>query len=483
MKIRDLAGGVLAQVIGRDGQELSATATRLRNLSNADHLALLQAIWASQVTPLREQHYRELLDAVLPSQYRNQDGYKNRWLWRTLRTAELAGLDAQEIIRDAISQRSLSDARDIAAVIDARIRQQTAALLPRPARPWSEQVPVTADTARQRYLAELAAAMDDRADRIGQHAADHALPWAVGALGPVPGDPPGRRDWQQRARAIGVYRELNGWDHPSEPIGPEPAGADPDTRAAWHAAYAALGPGTGRDVRGLPDGMLWHLRDTFPIETAWAPRWTGDQLRHVRRGADDARLTAIRARAEARAALVRGQADLAERHQRLADSYQAMENAYQKRADVFAATMDDRVAWERLTADGRSLAVAADSELRRRHPGQHIEPLRSAEPEPVSETETSQLTIDPGQAIPPMSQRVKDLAAVSRRFSQQMQQRQSRQNDPQENLGPGVLGRPLLKSDAPQLTGILQPPRPLIPPSTRVLKRARVLEPDREAAK
>jgi hypothetical protein len=31
--------------------------------------------------------------------------------------------------------------------------------------------------------------MDARKDRIGEHAADHAPPWAVVALGPVPGHP------------------------------------------------------------------------------------------------------------------------------------------------------------------------------------------------------------------------------------------------------------------------------------------------------
>lgn len=33
---------------------------------------------------------------------------------------------------------------------------------------------------------------DERKDRIGEHAAASALPWAVAAPGPVPGDQPGR---------------------------------------------------------------------------------------------------------------------------------------------------------------------------------------------------------------------------------------------------------------------------------------------------
>ena len=97
-------------------------------------------------------------------------------------------------------------------------------------------------------------------------------------------------------------RELSGYHHPADPIGPEPAAAAPDLRAAWHEALAALGPVDGPDVRGMPDGILLHLRDTYPVETAWAPQWVGDELRQVRDAAWDARLTDLRAAAEADAA-------------------------------------------------------------------------------------------------------------------------------------------------------------------------------------
>src|SRR5208337_3065623 len=126
------------------------------------------------------------------------------------------------------------------------------------------------------------------------------LPWAVTALGPVPAHPADRLDWQQRASSIGAYRELSGYDHSSDPIEPEPATAAPETRAAWQEAAAALGDGP--DVRGMPDGRLLHLRDTYPIETAWAPRYVGDELRQVRAAAWNARLAALRASAEAKTA-------------------------------------------------------------------------------------------------------------------------------------------------------------------------------------
>src|SRR2546422_11681637 len=120
---------------------------------------------------------------------------------------------------------------------------------------------------------------------------------------------------------MGALRDLPGYAPPAAPIGPDPAAAAPDVRAAWYEALAALGPADGPDVRGMPDGRLLHLRDTYPVETAWAPQYVGDELRQVRAAAWNAHVAALRARAEAKAASSRGQHDTAARHQELAGSY------------------------------------------------------------------------------------------------------------------------------------------------------------------
>ena len=60
-----------------------------------------------------------------------------------------------------------------------------------------------------------------------------------------------------------------------------------------------------------------------------------------------------------------------------------MRDRYRHQEDTFALTMADRAEWEHATEHTRHLAVAADAELRRRHPHQPIEPLRSAEPHPA----------------------------------------------------------------------------------------------------
>jgi hypothetical protein len=44
----------------------------------------------------------------------------------------------------------------------------------------------------------------------------------LGPLGPVPAGSAARRDWEHKAAPIAAYREMYGYGHPDDPIGPEP---------------------------------------------------------------------------------------------------------------------------------------------------------------------------------------------------------------------------------------------------------------------
>src|SRR5207247_8329 len=124
-----------------------------------------------------------------------------------------------------------------------------------------------------------------------------------------------------------------------QPLGPwsaqVPSLADPERRmftaeiaAMMDARKDRIGErAAGHAPTAQPDGTLPHLRDTYPIETAWAPRYIGDELRQVRAAAWQARLAALRATADARAAAQRGDHDQAERKRGLAASYQALHDA------------------------------------------------------------------------------------------------------------------------------------------------------------
>ena len=381
-----------------------------------------------------------------------------------------AGLDAGAVLAAAIAERDLAGARDPAAVLDARLRHRLGALVPQPRGPWSAQVPALADPERRALLTEIAAMMDARKDRIGEHAAEHAPPWAINALGPVPGHPLDRLDWQQRASSIGAWRELSGYGDPADPIGPEPAAAAPDLRAAWHEALAALGPADGPDVRGMPDGTLLHLRDTYPIETAWAPQYVGDELRQVRAAACARPPGRPARRRRSRRRPARRPPDQAASSRGWPPATRPCTTPTAEREAVFAAVMADRADWDAATRHQRHLAVAADAELRRRHPGQHYPPLRSAEPEPPTQDQRDELTLTPGQ-------QTRKWASGSRpgrpapRVRRPLADRQSL-TIPAEDPGYGDLGQAFPRWPAPGRDAILQPPKPEIQPSPRILHRA-----------
>ncbi|HEY6313886.1 MAG TPA: hypothetical protein VIY52_24235 [Streptosporangiaceae bacterium] len=329
--------------------------------------------------------------AALPDGYRQPLSHQARWLFRTLHAAELAGLDPAAVIRSAVTSRDLAGARDIAAVLDARIRARTGQLVPHLQGPWTQRVPQLPDPGRRAYLAQIAALMDDRTRRLGQHTARTAPAWALAALGPVPADTASRQDWERKASPIAAYRETYGYHHPVDPIGPEPTRDMPDQRAAWHQALTALGPASGPPVRALPDGELWLLRDTYTATTAWAPPHPGKELRLARLGAFDATLGACRADAETAAARKASDHDRAGRHETLAASYRALHDHYQQWEHALNQAMTDRTEWEHTTAGSRRLALAADAELRRRYPNRKIDPLRSSEPAPASDIERERL--------------------------------------------------------------------------------------------
>jgi hypothetical protein len=375
---------VLADVLTRDEKQDAAHEIWLREIGDADHLGKLDAIWQDETAEARRHTWRAAIRQALPGQYRsaNLDGGTATWLWRTLRSVEAAGLSASQVAADAISSAPLTGARDVAAVIDARIRRATVGIAPAPWQPWSERVPQVADPERQRFVIELAAVMDARRARIGEYAAETSAAWAVNAIGPVPDDPLRRLEWTERACAIGAYRELYGIESETEPIGPEPVNS-PEARSAWMAAYAVQLHQDPAGLDRLPDSSLYLRRAQYEAETRWAPPYAGRELRQVRMAELDMTARQVRHAAEARAAEGRGDAKTAAMHASLAASAVAAADFYRERGDLDEQLDAARQEWAARTAPMRLAAVQADSLLRRRHPEIPLEPLRSAEPEPL----------------------------------------------------------------------------------------------------
>jgi len=129
----------------------------------------------------------------------------------------------------------------------------------------------------------------------------------------------------------------------------------------------------------------------------------------------------------------------------------------------------------------RHLAVAADAELRRRHPGQHHPPLRSAEPEPATDAQREELTMTAAEEAREAGQRVKDLAAAHRTFATRLADRLSL-TIPSQDPAYEDLGQAFPPWPGPGHDAILQPPKPEIRPSPRVLQHAADRDAGLEAA-
>jgi AAA domain/TrwC relaxase len=450
---------VLADCLDREDAELAASDHQQRALSNADHLGVLHARWADLAGQADRERYRQLVNDALPADYRQDDfGPKETWLWRDLRAAEMAGLDPAEVVRAAVTSNTLTGIRSMAGVLHKRMSKIVDPLVPQPQKPWTDRPRQYEDPDIANHEAALRQAMDERTERLGEHAADTSPAWAMQALGPMPEDPVARLDWQQRASKIATYRELYGIGDDREPIGKEPTENAPEMRAAWHDAFAAITHGDGVDVRKLPDRSLQHMRATYQTETGWAPPHVGKQLRDVRTGANTMRLKAIRAEAEAR--IAKGQA-VAARHATIASQARALEAQYRGHETTLAEVMEERNLWDKLTEDGRRLAVQANEELRRRYPDRKIRPLETAEPQAPD-----QPLAQPGWLA--------ELEEQRRVFREELEARQDvtvPAEDPDwQDEGPAW------QVWQAQRDAILQPPKPEIRPAEGVLEAVRQID-------
>ncbi len=212
-------------------------------------------------------------------------------------------------------------------------------------------------------------------------------------------------------------------------------------------------------------------------------RHVGKELRLSRLGAFDAGLGAIRADAETAAARKAGDRDRTARHATLAASYRALRDIYQQREQALAQTMADRQEWERVTEQSRRLAITADAELRRRHPGQKIEPLRSAETALSSDTRREEPDPAPDGKSTETASGIGDLATQNQAFRAEMDER-PRLPMLGEDPAWGDLDTAFPGCQASDQDAILKPPKPEIIPAARILQLTAEYdtEPDHEAA-
>ena len=281
--------GVLSDVLANEGAELSALELQRRNLANADHLGKLHAVWQNETGRRDHRPVRAPAAGTLPEDWKGVDlsGHAT-WLWRTLRGAEAAGQDAGDVLARAISSKPLTGARDVAAVIDARIREHTGTLVPQDPGPWADRVPDIEDAGRREYVGQLAEAMDGRTDgsasspprrrQCGRPARSARCPptsWtgSNGRTGPPRSPPTGRCS----VTTTPATRSAPSRSTPRRPAPPGLRRSPP-----WARSTASTSPRSvtsacstcGRAMRPRPHGRrgTWATSSGWPgsAPTAWA---------------------------------------------------------------------------------------------------------------------------------------------------------------------------------------------------------------------
>jgi len=471
---------MVAGVLARDGAVLSATETLRRAQADADDLAVLGGIWDDLTRRARHKLYEQALRDTLPEHLADQaiaDPAKT-WLYRTLREAETRGHDPRQILTRAVAVRPMTGARDPARILDARIRRTLDQAPYQPKAPWPGTAPPTADADLDRYLRDLAEAITGRIRRLAAHTAETQPPWARHALGPLPeNDAEARADWEHRAGTIAAYRERYRHADPADPIGPEPARTSPETRAAWHRASTAQINSAGIDLRALTNADLWLRRAAYQQETAWAPPHVGEELRLTRTAARDAHEQAVRSVHEAQAAT---DPATAERHRHHARAWRALEAKANRETATFTEIQETRRQWETVTDPVRRLAIAADTELRRRHPATRIDPLRPDSAETASTSRTGPSTGVSAKSTPAAlgltlaaaADPVPDLVARIRQNASSAQAKldQLAGRRPGAAAGVSCLDQARTASSLRERAAVLQPPKPEIGPASRIVR-------------
>ena len=289
-----------------------------------------------------------------------------------LRRVELAGHDPQQTLTDAVTRRTLDDARQITGVLHTRISDRVS--LDPTGDTFSEWIPKVADPQWQTYLTTLAATADERRNELGRAAAADPPNWAVQALGapPTQDHVKARAAWEDRAASIAAYRELVGHEDEADPLGPAPKAGQVETYAAWRSAWHALGrPEADRAEAEMSTGQLRVRIRAYDREKAWAPDYVADQLAGTRQTADKHRQDATLWEAQAAAT---AEHHSAARLRNEAARSAALAETLEERARQLTEADEARAAWYAHTAETRAAAERAAVELSSRQAASPIEP-------------------------------------------------------------------------------------------------------------
>ncbi|WP_213013914.1 MobF family relaxase [Paractinoplanes toevensis] len=311
---------VLADILRTDMTERSATETEKLLWADVDALHTLGPIYDDLNARAAAPQYIAVVQATRGSAVAaalESDPALPALVGR-LQALAVAGYDPDQVLAEVTAQRELNTANDVAAVLAWRIDDTYALITPDPTTAitrartgtYTDRI-LTTDGDIGTALRQVAAVADQRVEALAERAATQQPTWAS-ALGGVPEDEPGRRQWISRAAVIVAYRDR--YQRPGDdPIGQQPSHRDTERWAAWQRAQTVLGVATlaGR-VSAAPDTELRELITAQRAADTAAPEYVAGRLRtaHLQlvtgeQQLRDTRLDLATAQAAARSANVR----------------------------------------------------------------------------------------------------------------------------------------------------------------------------------
>lgn len=285
-------------------------------------------------------------------------------LERLLRTAEIAGHDPAGVLRTAVTHRDLAGTHHPAQALYARIKRRLRGQLEPTITSFADLIPQDVPEGWRGWFHHRATAADDRRHELGAQAAQAQEPWAVQTLGPVPGDPLARAQWEHKAGWAAAYRELTAHTAQDDPLGAAPPAALAEKHTLWRTAHTILDlPDTGPGEREATEGQLRCRVRAWERERSWAPTRVADQLAQATQATDRATANATVWNARASAAPDPTTAAHA-RSEALAAHAKAGELA--ARAAELQFADDTHARWYVHTAATRDAAIRARLELAHR---------------------------------------------------------------------------------------------------------------------
>ncbi|NJC70840.1 relaxase domain-containing protein [Planosporangium thailandense] len=400
---------VLASAVDRPDEQLAAVDQAAVAVDRSRSVQTLVEEYAAGVEQVQQARIGDLFDRLTVNGLLGEDERvavaadpATQQLGWLLRSVELAGHDVDRVVTEAVDGRPLTGARSIAQVLHARINDAMRGQLTPTVETVAEAVP-TVDGTWGSYLSQLAEAVDDRRRQLGTETAENLPVWATETLGPVPTGPADRLEWEHRAGAVAAYRELTGHTDEENPIPPAPAAGMTEHRAAWAAAWRALGrPELGRDEAEMSEGQLRVRVRAWEREQTWAPGYVGAELKATAEAAARCRQEAAMAAARATVEVDEGRRRelLAEAEQRraladvLAEAERQLDVADEGRGAWYAHTAPTRQAAERAASELKSRGVDLDASEERVTAAEWLEAERLARLEddahrPVAEADVT----------------------------------------------------------------------------------------------